>query len=325
MCPGGRGTLASVKSDVWRWGTTRHSRPAYGVSAVAYILLSFAGCDSGKPQSPQLSSSAPAGALPTHASAALPATSGADAAVPVMADAERQFPADDTCMDVEPSLLSVLVFSATAGFRHASIGAGVAAIESLAVERGWTLRHSEEASVFSDGGLACYDVVVFLSTTGDVLDASQQAAFERFIAAGNGYVGIHAASDTEYEWPWYGELVGAYFRAHPEVQPATIQVEDQTHPATVHLQDSWTRRDEWYAFDRNPRHTVSVLLSLDEASYSPGAGAMEGDHPIAWYHEYGGGRAFYTALGHTTESYSERDFLLHIAGGIEWAADADDP
>lgn len=213
MCPGGRGTLASVKSDVWRWGTTRHSRPAYGVSAVAYILLSFAGCDSGKPQSPQLSSSAPAGALPTHASAALPATSGADAAVPVMADAERQFPADDTCMDVEPSLLSVLVFSATAGFRHASIGAGVAAIESLAVERGWTLRHSEEASVFSDGGLACYDVVVFLSTTGDVLDASQQAAFERFIAAGNGYVGIHAASDTEYEWPWYGELVGAYFRA----------------------------------------------------------------------------------------------------------------
>lgn len=213
---------------------------------------------------------------------------------------------------------SLLVFSRTAGYRHASIGAGVQALSALAEQRGWELDATEDAGAFTDATLARYDAVVFLSTTGDVLDADQQAAFERFIRDGRGYVGIHAASDTEYEWPWYGELVGAYFRAHPEIQAADVLVEDSEHPATRDLPHPWTRTDEWYAFATNPRAKVRVLLALDETSYSPGDTAMGGDHPIAWCHEYDGGRAFYTALGHTPESYSDPLFMTHVAGGIEW-------
>jgi len=163
-------------------------------------------------------------------------------------------------------------------------------------------------------------VVVFLSTTGDVLDERQQAAFERFIRAGKGFVGVHSATDTEYEWAWYGGLVGAYFKAHPAIQSASMVVENASHPATSHLSSPWTRTDEWYGFRVNPRAKVNVLLSLDEQTYDPGEGAMDGDHPIAWFHEYDGGRAFYTALGHTRESYAEPDFLAHLEGGIEWAS-----
>jgi type 1 glutamine amidotransferase len=214
--------------------------------------------------------------------------------------------------------VSLLVFSRTTEYRHESIPYGIAALSKLAEDRGWIVEATEEAEVFTDQGLAEHDAVIFLSTTGDVFDAEQQAAFERFIRRGRGYVGIHAASTTEYDWPWYGGLVGAFFREHPEVQVADIVVETSTHASTQGLPNPWRRTDEWYSFRTNPRANVSVLLSLDEASYTPGTSSMGGDHPIAWYHEYEGGRAFYTALGHTSESYSEPQFLAHVAGGIDW-------
>jgi type 1 glutamine amidotransferase len=156
-------------------------------------------------------------------------------------------------------------------------------------------------------------------TTGDVLDDSQQAAFERYIQAGNGFVGVHSATDTEYDWAWYGGLVGAYFASHPDIQTAAVQREDSTHPSTVSLPDLWVRTDEWYNFQTNPRDNgdIHVLASLDEASY---AGGRMGDHPIAWYRSYDGGRAWYTAGGHTSESYAEPLFLAHLQGGIEYAA-----
>lgn len=163
-------------------------------------------------------------------------------------------------------------------------------------------------------------MVVFLSTSGDVLDASQEAALERFVRAGNGWVGIHSASDTEYSWPFYGGLVGAYFREHPVIQEALVRVETNSHPATAALPSEFRRTDEWYAFATNPRPNVTVLLTLDETTYAPATSAMGADHPIAWFHAYEGGRAFYTALGHTRESYAEANFLAHVAGGIEWAA-----
>lgn len=216
----------------------------------------------------------------------------------------------------------VLVFSRTSGYRHVSIEAGVQALQNLAAERGWTLSATEDPTVFSDAGLESYNVIVFLNTNDEVLEENQQAALEAFIRSGKGYVGIHAASATEYEWAWYGELVGAFFNAHPNVQPATIIVEDTSHPSTAHLSGPWTRTDEWYGFSTNPRDKVNVLLSLDEQSYAPGEGAMGDDHPIAWYHEFDGGRSFYTGLGHTTESYAEAAFLEHVAGGIEWASGA---
>ncbi len=216
--------------------------------------------------------------------------------------------------------LSLLVFSRTVAYRHDSIPAGVQALSALATEHGYRFTATEDPTTFTDQGLAGYDVVIFLSTTGDVLDDTQQAAFERFIRAGHGFVGIHSASDTEYDWAWYGGLVGAYFREHPDIQPASVVVEDNDNPATRGLPNPWQRTDEWYAFRTNPRPNVQVLLSLDESSYAPGTANMNGDHPIAWCHEYDGGRAFYTALGHTIESYSEPLFVGQLEGAISWAA-----
>jgi len=179
---------------------------------------------------------------------------------------------------------------------------------------------TEHPAVFDDALLAPYRAVVFLLTTGDVLDPKQQAAFEYYIRAGNGYVGVHSASDTEYDWPWYGALVGAYFASHPAIQMATIHVEDLSHPSTAGLPDSWQRTDEWYNFRSNPRGDVRVLARLDEASYA--GGAMGEDHPIAWYHTYDGGRAWYTALGHVREAYHDPAFRSHLLGGIAYASGA---
>ncbi|MBK7405330.1 MAG: ThuA domain-containing protein [Phycisphaerales bacterium] len=216
----------------------------------------------------------------------------------------------------------VLVYSRTAGFRHDSIPDGIAAITSLGDANGFKVDSTEDPEQFTDENLDQYSVVVFLSTTGDVLGDDQEKAFERFIAKGRGYVGIHAAADTEYDWPWYGELVGGYFKSHPAIQPADVRVEDHNHPATKHLPDIWHRVDEWYNYRQNPRGQVHVLLDLDESTYQNGA--MGDDHPIAWYHEFGGGRAFYTGCGHTKESYTEPEFVQHMLGAILWAAGVED-
>ena len=213
-----------------------------------------------------------------------------------------------------------LVFSKTAAFRHDSIPAGIDAIQQLGVQNDFTVDATEDATVFNDETLAQYDVVIWLLTTGDVLTAEQQAAFERYIQAGGGYAGVHSASDTEYDWPWYGELVGAYFEGHPRNQTGTIKVADRTHPSTAHLPARWERFDEWYSFRTNPRGDVHVLAALDESTYDPEATPMGLDHPIAWCQAYDGGRSWYTGAGHTPESYSEPDFLQHLLGGIETAA-----
>ncbi|AEB47278.1 ThuA domain-containing protein [Micromonospora maris] len=216
---------------------------------------------------------------------------------------------------------SVLVFSKTAGFRHDSIPAGIRAIQQLGTANNFTVVTTEDGGAFTDTNLARFKAVIWLSTTGDVLNASQQSAFERYIRAGGGYVGVHAASDTEYDWAWYGQLVGAYFNSHPANQTATVKVEDYAHESTRHLPERWSRYDEWYNFRTNPRaRQVQVLASLDERSYSPGSGAMGHDHPIAWCQGYDGGRSWYTGGGHTQESFSDAAFLQHLLGGIQTAA-----
>jgi cytochrome c len=216
--------------------------------------------------------------------------------------------------------LRVLLFTKTAGFRHDSIPVAVEALRELGAQNRIRVDATEDAAVFSDASLRPYDVVVFLLTTGDVLDEGQQAAFRRYVRLGGGFAGVHSASDTEHDWPWYGGLVGAYFRTHPQIQPAAIDVSDPRDASTRGLPRRWTRTDEWYAFATNPRGAVRVLATLDETSYSPGDGAMGGDHPIAWSHLYDGGRAWYTAGGHTQESYAEPLFRSHLLGGILWAA-----
>lgn len=216
-------------------------------------------------------------------------------------------------------LTKVLVFSKTAGFRHSSIPLGVAAVQRLGAANGFTVTATEDAGAFTAANLAQYQAVVWLSTTGDVLNSTQQAAFESYVAGGGGYVGVHAASDTEYDWPWYGGLVGAYFASHPATQQATIKVEDRASPSTSHLPQRWTRTDEWYNYRANPRAAVKVLASLDETSYS---GGTMGDHPIAWCQDYRGGRSWYTGLGHTDESYADPAFTTMLLGGIQTAARA---
>jgi type 1 glutamine amidotransferase len=217
-----------------------------------------------------------------------------------------------------PRAARVLVLSKTAGFRHASIPAGVAAIRRLGQRNGFAVDATEDSSRISGNGLDPYRAVVFLSTTGDFLDGPEQDALRRFVERGGGWVGIHAAADAERGWPWYEQLVGARFVRHPAVQPATIHVTDREHPATTALPAVWHRTDEWYDFAGDPRPRVHVLATVDEASYQ--GGGMGADHPIAWCHTVGPGRSFYTALGHTTESFSEPLFLDHLLGAIRWAS-----
>lgn len=222
------------------------------------------------------------------------------------------------CLETRALLTSVLVFSRTTGFRHDSIPDGIAAIQSLGAAHGFSVDTTEDPTAFNDANLSRYQAVVFLLTTGDVLNAAQEAAFQRFIQAGNGYVGVHSAADTEYGWSWYGGLVGAYFLSHPAQQTATMRIEDAHHAATSGLPSAWVRFDEWYNYRTNPRDRgVTVLATLDESTYS--GGTMGADHPLMWYHAYDGGRAWYTGAGHTRASYSEPLFLQSLLGGIQYA------
>ena len=218
----------------------------------------------------------------------------------------------------------LLVFSKTAAYRHSSIPAGVAALRKLCRENGMVMDTTEDATAFTEENLKRYHAVIFLNTTGDVLDPKQENAFERYIQAGGGYVGIHSATDTEYGWKWYGGLSGAYFNGHPEIQDVQVQVLDHQHPATKNIPgNTWSRHDEWYNYKEfNPN--MHVLLALDESSYKGGTMCTENHkgadcHPIAWCHEYDGGRAFYTGMGHTAESYQEPGYLQHLLGGIQYA------
>lgn len=214
----------------------------------------------------------------------------------------------------------VLVFTRHLGFAHKSIPIGIEAVRALGRATGFAVDATEDPTRFSDAGLAPYSVVVFLSTTGDVLDSTQQAAMERYLAAGHGWVGIHSASDTEYGWPWYMAMIGTHFVRHPAVQAATITVVDTANASTRHLQSPLSRVDEWYDFSSQPTG-ARVLVRVDERSYS--GGQMGAVHPVSWLQSYGGGRAWYTAMGHTSCSYTERPFLEHIRGGILWAAGKD--
>jgi len=230
------------------------------------------------------------------------------------------FAAAQPAPDGDESLDRVLVYSRTAGFRHASIGPGIKALVAMGKSHGFAVDASEVPEVFESDNLARYDVVVFLNTTQDVLGPSEEKAFEGWLRAGGGYVGIHAASDTEYDWPFYGKMMGAWFSGHPRVQSADINVVDRKHPSTLHLPEKWTRTDEWYNFRAFPEG-VRVLAYLDTDSYE--GSTMKGKHPASWCHQIDRGRAFYTVGGHTKESFSEPDFLGHILGAIWWAAGND--
>lgn len=207
----------------------------------------------------------------------------------------------------------VLVFSKTAGFRHDSIPTAVAALQRLGAQEGLAVDHSEDASDFNDKNLQRYRAVIFANTTGDVLDAAQQAAMESFVRAGGGYMGVHAAADTEYDWPWYGELAGAWFKGHPPgLQTTRVVFERDGVPVGA----AWMVTDEIYNYRSNPRNAVQVTATVDERDYQ--GGTMGADHPIAWCHSYDGGRAWYTGLGHEIKLYADPQFEAQLKRGLRY-------
>ncbi len=222
---------------------------------------------------------------------------------------------------------AVLVFSRTTGFRHGSIGVGITMLQQLGTQNSFTVVATEDPAQFTAEGLAPYKAVVFLSTTGDVLNDTQQLAFQTWLEAGGGWVGIHAAADCEYSWPWYGAQVlgnGAWFQNHPAIQQATVLRESADDASTAHLPASFSFTDEWYNFRVNPRAGASVLLRLDESSYMPGSGAMGADHPISWKRAVGAGRSWYTGMGHRNETFADLRFRQHVLGGLTWVMGRDE-
>ncbi|TCC88089.1 ThuA domain-containing protein [Pedobacter frigiditerrae] len=211
---------------------------------------------------------------------------------------------------------SVLIFSLTKGFHHASIADGIIAIKKLGTENGFDVDTSNDVKVFEIENLKKYKTLIFLSPTGsNVFNDIQKAALKQYINNGGGFVGVHAASDFCYEWEWYGKMVGGYFESHPKTQEAKLNVITPKNKIVKGLPNSWLHKDEWYNFkDFNP--AVKVLIKVDESSYT--GGTMKNDHPISWYHEYDGGKVFYTALGHTKECYTDVFFLKHLLAGIKW-------
>lgn len=227
--------------------------------------------------------------------------------------------ADQQEAELESDTKNVLVFSKTGGWRHDSIETAQEALRGVGEAEDINFLFSEDADMFEEEFLTNFDAVIFLMTSQDVFEDHHRQAFKSYIRGGGGFVGVHSASDTEHDWPWFGALVGAYFEDHPNhpnVREAVVEVVDANHPATKMLPARWERADEWYNF-YNLSDEINVLLKMDTDSYE-GSG-HPGNHPIAWYHEYDGGRSFYTALGHTHESYSEPLFMEHLIGGLRYA------
>lgn len=230
----------------------------------------------------------------------------------------------------------MLVFSHTAGFRHASIETGKVMLQNLADANDFSIDLTEDPAQFNDANLAQYAAVFFLNTTLDVFNSEQEAAFENFIRNGGAFVGVHSAADTEHGWPFYGELVGAYFLTHPVLnQPGSIIIEDHDHPSVSHVSDPWTIQptEEFYSFKTNPRDEVRVITRIDESSYMQepntscdpsgnptfpegGFSGIQGDHPMTWCHDKFAGRAWYTALGHEATLYFDPDYQQHVLNGI---------
>jgi len=211
----------------------------------------------------------------------------------------------------------VLIFSKTNGYRHESIPAGITAIKKLGVENDFLVDATEDSLDINSQNLNRYQAVIFLSTTGKILDKKQKLALQNFMQNGGGFVGIHSATNCETEWPWFVNMIGATFISHPKQQIGKLIVIDKTHPSTESLPSTWERNDEWYNFKNQNPH-INIVMKVDELSYTGGINTNN-DHPISWYHQFNGGRVFYTALGHSIEGYNDPLFLRHLFGGIKYA------
>ncbi|HKH61022.1 MAG TPA: ThuA domain-containing protein [Flavitalea sp.] len=220
-----------------------------------------------------------------------------------------------------------LLVTTTKGWHHESLHAGVLALQDLGKKNFFDVVLFENPNGFTDKYVEQFQVIIFLNTTGDIFDSAQQKVMERFIQSGKGYVGIHSASDTEYDWEWYTKLVGRMFHIHPAIQTARMNVIDTKFPGLQGFTGNKLFTDEWYEFGPEKTSGLNYILAIDESSYNAKVqwGAKKGEgmgqlHPVAWYHNYDGGRAFYTALGHVPTIFSDPIYLNHLYSGIFWAA-----
>ncbi len=231
-------------------------------------------------------------------------------------------------------LKHVLVIGQTKGFEHDSVPAAMAAVYELGHESGlWdtTMRTDTELITKKDlknnaKNLGYFDVLVFASTTGELeLDDSQKQDMMSFIKEdGKGFVGIHAALDTNYKWPEYGEMIGGWFDQHPWMTfNAPIVTEDPNFPAVRHFPHAFTKFDEIYQPKEWSRDKVNVLLSLDASKLdyanNPRIHRTDHDFAVAWSKMYGKGRVFYSTLGHTEESWEDPDIRKMYFEAIKWA------
>ena len=232
-----------------------------------------------------------------------------------------------TSVAQEKKQFNALLVTKTAGWHHESINEGVTAIKELATRNFFNVQWHQEGATVTDKYLENFQVIIFLNTTGDIFKADEQKAIEKFIKAGKGFVGIHSASDTEYGWEWYTKLVGRMFKIHPAIQTAKLRLTENKFSGLDQFTDGQFWTDEWYEFSPETTTDLKYILAVDETSYNAKVqwGEKKGEgmgsfHPVAWYHDYDGGRSFYTALGHMPAVYSEPAFLNHIYAGIYWAA-----
>lgn len=228
---------------------------------------------------------------------------------------------------LQAAQFNVMLFTKTNGWHHNAINDGVTAFDQMSKKYHFDYEWHEDPARFNDDNLKQFDVIVFLLTTGNILNEEQQKSMERFVQSGKGFVGIHSASDTEYDWLWYKKLVGRNFKIHPVIQTAKLQVLKPDFPGLELVPNSFFWTDEWYEFGKENTKDLTYILAVDEKSYSPIAdwntvkGSGMGDfHPIAWYHNYDGGRSFYTGLGHIGASYQDTFMQNHLFGGLYWAA-----
>ena len=232
----------------------------------------------------------------------------------------------------------VLLITETGGWYHESLEAGVIAVNELAAIHNFDVERQQNAQKITEDKLKKFDVIIFLNTTGDIFDENEKQAIQKFIQSGKGYVGIHAASDTEYNWEWYTKLVGRMFYIHPSQQTAKLKILNHDFPGLEGFPDSLLWTDEWYEFSPEKVSGLKYLITVDEKTYKPetvwkskekdatgnfielSTKGMGNFHPISWYHEFDGGRSFYTALGHINNVYKNHWFLEHLYGGIYYAA-----
>lgn len=226
----------------------------------------------------------------------------------------------------------VLVFTKNGkGYVHENIPASIAGIQKLGVDNGFRVDTTTDAALFTDDNLKKYDAIIFSNTNNDVFDTeAQKVAFMRYIQAGGGFMGIHSASGTERKWKWFKLMLGATFLRHPPFQKFTVHVLDKKHPATKNLSPQWETSDECYYFKEiNP--AVKVLLvsdisSIKENDAKNNAPDIFGNrYPCAWYHEFDGGRIFYTALGHSKDDYANPTYLAHLMDALKWVTDKPKP